>query len=74
MGVKIFFLPISVTLGQGYQATEAGQILLCPQDKMRTAHPIATKRGRYIPLVMLSIWLNFGGILSETFCFDIFFL
>ena len=34
MGVKIFLLPISVTLGQGHQATEAGQILLYPQDKM----------------------------------------
>ena len=41
--------PISVTLGQGHQATEAEQILFCPHDKVRTAHPIATKHGRYIP-------------------------
>ena len=57
-------VPTSVTLGSGHQATEAGQILPCPHDKVRTASPIATKLGRY---VMLSNWLNFGGILSEAF-------
>ena len=67
-----FFLPISVTLGQGHQATEVGQILLCPHSKVRTGHLFATRLGRYIPLVMLSTWLNFGGILSETF-FNEFF-
>ena len=54
---KNFSLPISVNLGQGQQTTKAGQILPCPHDKVRIAHPIATKFGRYIPLVMLS-WLN----------------
>ena len=37
-----FRVPFSVTLDQD-QATEVGQILLCPHDKVRTAHPIATK-------------------------------
>ena len=36
--------PILVTLDQGHQATEAGQNLICPHDKARTAHPIATRR------------------------------
>ena len=27
--------------GQCHQATEAGQYLTCPHDKVRTAHPIA---------------------------------
>ena len=44
--------PISVTLGQGHSATEAGRNLSCPHDKVRTAHPIATKLGRYIRLIM----------------------
>ena len=47
-------VPILVTLGQGHQAYRAGQILPCPNDNERTAHPIATKLGRYISLVMLS--------------------
>ena len=59
--------PISVILGQGHYATEAGHTLSCPHDKIRTAHPIATKLGRYIPLITLSFWLNFGGILLKTF-------
>ena len=61
-----FLVPISVTLGQGHQATEAGQILPCPHDKVRTTHPIFTKLGRDITPVMLSSLSNFGGILSET--------
>ena len=28
-----FLVPISVTLGQGHQATEPGQILPCPHDE-----------------------------------------
>ena len=64
-----FLVPISVTLGQGHQATEAGQILPCPHGKVRIAHPIATNLKRYIPLVILSTWLSFGGILSEPFFF-----
>ena len=67
------FVPISVTLGQSHQATEVGHILPCPHDKVRTAHPIATKFGTYISLVMVSTWLNCRGILFETF-FDDFFV
>ena len=80
MSVGKFLVPISVTLGQGHQALEAGQILPCPQDSHQAtevgqilpcphdifAHPIATKLKRY-PLVMLSSWLNFGEILCEFF-------
>ena len=32
---------------------------------MQTVHPTASTLGRYIPLVMLSTKLNFGGILPE---------
>ena len=69
-----FLVPISVTLGQGHQATEAGQILPCPRDKVRTAHSIATKPNEYISLFMLATWLNFEGILSETFFFYKFYV
>ena len=72
MGVGNVLVPISVTLGQGHQAPEAGQILPCPQDKVRTAHPNATKLGRYITLVMFSTWLHFGEILSEIFTRNFF--
>ena len=67
MGVGKMLVPISVTLDQGHQTIEAVQILPCHNDKMRTAHAIATKLGRYIPLDMLSTRLNFGGILYENF-------
>ena len=54
--------PISVTLGQGYKATEAGHNLPCPHDKVRTAHPIATKHSRYIPphhaFYLIKFWSN----------------
>ena len=62
-----FLAPISVTLGQGHYATEAGCNLPCPNDKVKTAHLIATKVGRYIPLIMFSTRLNFGEILPELF-------
>ena len=52
---------ISVTLGQGHQATEAKQILPCLHDKVRTAHLIAAKLSLYIPLVMLSTIWGMGG-------------
>ena len=45
-----FFVPISVTLGQGHQATEVEQILPCPHNEVRTAHQVAPKLGRYISL------------------------
>ena len=67
MGVGKFLAPISVTLGQGHKATEAGRYLLCPHDKVRTSYPIATKLGRYIPLIMFSTSLNFGKILPDFF-------
>ena len=37
MGVGNFLSPISLTLGKGHLATEAGRNLPCPQDKVRTA-------------------------------------
>ena len=56
-------------LGLGHTATKALKILPCPHDKVRTTDPIniSIKLGCYIPLVMLLNWLNFGGILLETF-------
>ena len=51
---------ISVTFVQGHQATEATEFNLS-HDEVRFAHPIATKLGRYISLVMLSMiqfWIN----------------
>ena len=56
MGVGKILAPIPVTLGQGHQATEVGPNLTCYHNKVRFAHPIATKFDRYIPLVMLSTW------------------
>ena len=47
MDVGIFFIG---TLGQGHLATKARQNLAGPYDKVRTAHPIATKLRRYTPL------------------------
>ena len=41
----------------------------CLQDKVRTTQPITTKHGSYIPLVMLTTWLDFGGILVKTLFF-----
>ena len=46
-------VPISVTLGKCHQATEAGQILPCPHDKVRIAHLIAPKLNMNISLVIL---------------------
>ena len=69
-----FLVPISVTLGQGHHATVAGQILPCPHDKVRTARPIAKRHDTYIPPAIISTWLNVGGILSETFFYDFFFI
>ena len=47
--------------------SEAERNLPCTRGKVRTAHPIATKLGRYIPLIMVSTWLNFGEILQKKF-------
>ena len=38
----------------------------CLQDKVRTIQPIITKLCTYIPLAMISSWLDFGGLLFET--------
>ena len=51
-------------LGEG---TGAGQNLTYPYYNIRNAHSIPTKLDRYISLVMLPSWLDFWGILSETF-------
>ena len=39
-----FLAPTLVTLGQGHQATEAGQNLTFSHNKVRTAHPIPKKQ------------------------------
>ena len=67
MGVEKMFAPIMVTLSQGHQATEAGQNLTCPHNKVKNVHPIATKLSRHIPLAMFFTWLNF-----EEFCQELF--
>ena len=67
-----FLVPISVTLSQGHQTTEVGQILTGTHDKVRASHPIATKLLRYTPLVKISTWLNSGGIISVTFSNNLF--
>ena len=54
-----FLAPISVTLGQGHLATEAGRNLPCPHDKVRIAYPIASKPGRNFPLIMIIHLSNF---------------
>ena len=36
----------------------------CLQDKVIATQPVSSS---HIPLVMLIIWLDFGGILLETF-------
>ena len=56
-------------LGEG---TGAGQNLTYPYYNIRNAHSIATKLDRYISLVMLPSWLDFCGILSETFLTNLF--
>ena len=48
MGVETFLAPVSVTLGQGPEATEADRNLPCPHDKIRTANPIAAAFDMYI--------------------------
>ena len=61
-----FLAPILVTLSPSYQSA-VGQILPRSQDSVRTADSIAGKLNGYIPLVMISTWLNFGTILLEIF-------
>ena len=54
-----------MTLTQGHGCDIDKQKFACLQDKVRTTQPITTKLGKYIPLVMVIIWLDFGGILLE---------
>ena len=44
-----------------------------PHDKVITVH-FLQNLDWYMPLVMFSVWLNFGGILSETFLLTNFFI
>ena len=60
-----FLAPISVTLGQGDEATKAEHNLHFPNDKVRTAYAITTKLSWYFPLITLFTWLNFGEILQN---------
>ena len=52
--------------------SKTDEILPCPHGKVRTAHPIATKLGRYIPLVMFSTWLNSVEKFCQKFVFNKF--
>ena len=52
---------------QGHSCGIDEQDFPCQQDKVRTTQPISTKLGSYNPLVMHITWLDFGGILLETF-------
>ena len=56
-----------VTLTQGHGCDIDKHKFACLQDKVRTTHPITTKLGSNIPLVMLITWVDFEGILLETF-------
>ena len=55
-----------MTLTRGLGCDIDKQKFVCLQDKVRTTQPITTKLDNYISLVMLSTWLDFGGILLET--------
>ena len=61
-----------VTLTQGHGCDIDKQKLACLLDKVRTTQPITTKLGSYISLIMVITWLDFGGILFETFFLPIF--
>ena len=58
---------LPVTLNQGHGCGIDKQKFACLQDKVRTTQPIIINLDSYIPLVMLITWLDFGGILFETF-------
>ena len=55
-----------MTLTWGHGCDIDKQKIVCLQNKVRTTQPITTKLDSYISLVMLSTWLDFGGILLET--------
>ena len=61
-----FLRPSRWPFGQGHWATDAGHNLPCPHNIVRTAHPITTQFGTYIPLIMIAIWFNFGEILAKN--------
>ena len=58
-----------VTLTQGHGCDIDKQKFACLQDKVRTIQRISPKLCRYISLVMVITWLDFGGILFETLFF-----
>ena len=62
-----YLVAMLMTLGLGHTATESVKILHCPHNIVRTAHPIITKLGDHIPLVMLLAWLNLDSV--EDFCY-----
>ena len=45
----------------------------CLRDKVRTTHPITTKHGSFIALVLVITWLDFGEVLLETVILAILF-
>ena len=70
--VKMYWM----TLTQGHSCDIDKQKFACLQDKVRTTQLITTKFDSYIPLVMgllIFNWIDFRGILLETFFCQIFF-
>ena len=55
-----------MTLTKGHGCDIDKQKFACLQDKVRTAQPITTKLGSYIPLDMVITRLDFGGIALKT--------
>ena len=58
-----------VTLTQGHGCGIDKHKFACLQEKVRTTHPITTKLGSDIPLVVPITWLDFRGVLLETLFF-----
>ena len=49
-----------MTLTQGQGSVIDKQKIACLNDKVRTTHPIITKRGGFIALIIVIIWLDFA--------------
>ena len=62
-----------MTLTKGHGCSSDQQKFACLLDKVRTADLIITKLGSSISLDLFLTWLNFGGILLETFWERFFF-
>ena len=72
MGVwKIFGTHLGGLWSMSLSYRSRTQFTLFPQY-VRTTHLITTKLGRYIPLIMLPTWLNFGGNLVLVNLFEKF--